>query len=262
MYSTGSPTQKENTPLNGSTSRNIGNLTERPQNIMSSDVVVIKDLWSTGTPKGHAKTHSMSSNIPVLRGRTPSLSRPTTSPGKTSPQKLRLQSPQKLRERLQNESKAINEAEASLQTELSKIGQEMAKLTTSSTVRTVDLSKLTTTVGELETRIPEVIKDLTTRNEAIKVDLEKSLQASEFKVKGLDQLYKESSAENELLYEKFNGELGKIVKALKGKGKDDKEELISKVKDASEETAKIKKENARLRREVLTLRALLKGNEA
>jgi len=74
-------------------------------------------------------------------------------------------------------------------------------------------------------------------------------------------LYKESSAENELLYEKFNAELGKIVRALRGKGKEDKEELVAKVKDGSEETAKIKKENARLKRENLTLRTLLKGND-
>ncbi|KAE8444719.1 hypothetical protein EG329_014279 [Mollisiaceae sp. DMI_Dod_QoI] len=260
MYSTGSPSQKENTPISGSAARNIGNLTERPNNIMSSDVVVIKDLWSAGGSKGHSKALSMSSNIPTLRGRTPSVSRPTSSPSKPS-QKLRLQSPQKLRERLQNEAKAINEAEASLQNELSKIGEEMAKLNTSSTVRSTDLTKLTTTMNTLESRIPEVVKELTTRNDSIKADLEKSLQASEFKVKGLDQLYKESSAENELLYEKFNAELGKIVKALRGKGKEDKEDLITKLKDASEETAKTKKENARLRREVLTLRALLKGNE-
>jgi uncharacterized protein YukE len=202
------------------------------------------------------------SNIPTLRSRAPSASRPTSSPSKPSPQKLRLQSPQKLRERLQNEAKAINEAEASFQNELSRIGEEMAKLNAGSiSIRPADIQKLSATMSALESRIPEIIKDLTQRNEDVKKDLEKGLQASEFKVKGLDQLYKESSAENELLYEKFNGELGKIVKALKGKGKEDKEDLISKLKEQSEETAKVKKENARLRREVLTLRTLLKGNE-
>jgi hypothetical protein len=138
----------------------------------------------------------------------------------------------------------------------------MAKLNASTSLsRSADLEKLSLGITALESRIPEIIKDLTSRNDAVKSDLEKSLQASEFKVKGLDQLYKESSAENELLYEKFNAELGKIVRALKGKGKEDKEELVSKVKEGSEETAKVKKENARLRREVLTLRTLLKGNE-
>jgi septal ring factor EnvC (AmiA/AmiB activator) len=227
----------------------------------TTDTVVVTDLWAAN--KGHSKTNSLSSNIPTLRG-TPgpstSASRLTSSPQK-SPQKLRLQSPQKLRERLQNEAKAIGEAEASLQSELSKIGEEMAKLNTASSARASDLDKLSRKIAALEGRIPEVVKELQSQNEQSKLELEKSLQASEIKVKGLDQLYKESSAENELLYEKFNAELGKIVKALKGKGKEDKEELVGKLKESSEETAKTKKENARLRRELLTLRALLKANE-
>jgi hypothetical protein len=263
MFRSGSPHQKNDSPLLYSTSRPVGSLTERPQNIMSnSENVAIKDLWSLSPTKSHGKTTSLSSNIPTLRGRAPSAGRPLSSPPKPSPQKLRLQSPQKLRERLQNEAKAISEAEAALQAELSKIGEEMAKLNSStSRVVSTDLTKLSGSIVALESRIPEAIKDLTACNEAVKADLEKSLVASEFKVKGLDQLYKEASAENELLYEKFNGELGKIVKAIKGKGLDGKEEMLGKVKDSSEETARIKKENARLRREVLTLRALLKGNE-
>ena len=107
MYLAGSPNQKENSPQ-GQLLRNIGNLTERPHNIMSvPDTVVVKDLWSAR--KGHSKSTSMSSNIPTLRGtnhnRAPSTARPTTSPQKPSPQKLRLQSPQKLRERLQKRGK-------------------------------------------------------------------------------------------------------------------------------------------------------------
>jgi hypothetical protein len=261
MYLTGSPNQKENTPL-VLASRNVGNLTERPHNIASTpDTLILKDLWSAG--KGHTKSASMSSNIPTLRAanreRAPSTSRPTSSPQKPSPQKLRLQSPQKLRERLQNEAKAINAAEASLQNELSKIGEEMAKLNSGSSVKPKEFERLASSMKSLEARIPEVIKELTTSNDQVKQDLEKSLQASEFKVRGLDQLYKESSAENELLYEKFNLELSKIVRALKGRGKEDKEELVAKMKESSEETAKTKKENARLRREILTIRTLLKG---
>ena len=258
VFAAGSPNQKENTPI-GSTSRNMGNLAERSQNIMSPSDAAAKELWPG---KSSAKTASMSSSIPTLRrDPAPSSSKPITSLSK-SPQKLRLQSPQKLRERLQNEAKAINEAETSLQNELSKIGEEMAKLNAgSSTVYQKNLESLSATMRALESRIPHIVKELTARSDKIKEDLEKSLQASEFKVKGLDQLYKESSAENELLYEKFNGELGKMVKALKGRSKEDKEELISKLKEASEETAKTKKENARLRREILTLRTLLKGNE-
>lgn len=262
LHKAGTPQHKEHGSIS---SRNIGNLTERPRNIMSDDAVIVKELWSA---KGHSKTISQS-NIPVpkgvLRENTPTStqSRLISSPSKASTQKLRLQSPQKLRERLQIEAKAVNAAEADLQSELSKIGEEMAKLNFGRTTHTssIEVQKLSNSVKALESKIPVIIKDLTTRNEIIKKDLETSLQASEYKVKGLDQLYKETSAENELLYEKFNGELAKIVKALKGKGKEDKEELVAKVKEATEESAKWKKENARLRREMLTLKTLLKGNE-
>jgi hypothetical protein len=258
----GLPQQKDQGSVS---SRHAGNLTERPQNIMSDEAVVVKDLWSA---KAHSKTISQS-NIPVpkgvLRENTPTSTptKPVSGPQKGSLQKLRLQSPQKLRERLQNEAKAINTAEASLQSELSKIGEEMARLNAGRTTHnsSAEIQKLSDNVKALESKIPVVIKDLTSRNQAIKEDLEASLQASEYKVKGLDQLYKEASAENELLYEKFNGELGKMVKALKGKGKEDKEELVVKMKEATEETAKWKKENARLRREIVNLKTLLKGNE-
>lgn len=274
---TGSPTQKENIPYNSATlPRSIGNLTERPLNITSTpDVVAIKDLWAANstptnsTPKSHSKTLSLSSNIPTLRGH-PTPPRPMASSGRVGPQKLRLQSPQKLRERLQTEAKAISEAETSLQNELSKIGEEMAKFTASShrsstsPSRSSEIAQLIRSVQTLEARIPEVVSEMTTRNSAIKNDLEKSLQASEFKVKGLDQMYKESSAENEILYEKFNAELEKIVKAVRAKnvgGKGEKDDLMTKLKEASEEVARVKKDNARLKREVLTLRGVLKAYE-
>lgn len=253
--------------------RQIGSLTERPQNIMSgSDIVSIKDLWS---PESATKSHKVSastSSIPILRrgprDRAPSFSTPprqySTMNGKTSPQKLRLQNPKKLRERLERESSAISSTHASLQAELAKIGDEMGKLklTQPSTKGSaLEVEALTSSIRNLESRIPVLITDLNSKNDSIRKDLETSLQASEYKVKAIDQLYKEASAENELLYEKFNDELGKIVKALKGKGKEEKEELVIKVKDASEEAAKIKKENAKLRREAATMRTLLKSYE-
>lgn len=271
---TGSPTGKDSkeNETKPSTLRSIGNLTERHQNIMSQND---RNPFASPTSptKGHAKTLSLTSNIPTLHGqsrdRAPSIARPTTSPSKSATQKLRLQSPQKLRERLQNEAKAITEAESSLQAELQKIGQEMAKLTSGtsssslshSNTRDKDISTLSRSIKGLESRIPVLIKDFNSRHDSIAKDMETNLQASEFKLKGLDQLYKEAAAENELLYERFNVELGKIVKALKGKGKEDREELVQRVKESSEEATRVRKENARLRREVLTLKTLLKGNE-
>ncbi|PKS09279.1 hypothetical protein jhhlp_003893 [Lomentospora prolificans] len=218
------------------------------------------------TNRPHSKTLSQSS-IPTLRrpttgGTTDSASRPTSSPTKGGAnQRLRLQSPQKLRERLQTEKQAADEVDASLKSELSKIAEDMARVNGGLGVRSnaIDIRKLSAAVQALEDRLPTVTKDLADRHQVLQRDMESTLKVSEAKVKAIDQLYKEAMAENELLYEKFNSELGKIVKALKGKGRDDKEELVAKLKDQSEETARVKKENARLRREMASLRAAMKG---
>ncbi|KAF7543660.1 hypothetical protein G7046_g9955 [Stylonectria norvegica] len=214
----------------------------------------------------HSRTLS-STNIPTLRpsrqltSGAESPTRPTSSPTRSGTQKLRLQSPQKLRERLQTEKKAVDEVDASLRSELSKIGEEMARVnnTRPSGSQPVDLRRLATSVKNLEDRIPTAVQGMQDKHDAIQHDMETTVKASEAKVRAIDQLYKEAVAENELLYEKFNGELGKIVKALKGKGKDDKEELMARLRDQGDETARIKKENARLKREMVSLRAALKG---
>ncbi|KFZ09419.1 hypothetical protein V502_08760 [Pseudogymnoascus sp. VKM F-4520 (FW-2644)] len=286
----GSPKQKENVNTRVSPARNIGNLTERPHNVQSSDTVTIKNLWSV-PPKSPPKTAAnLASNIPTLKGSprplslplapapvfgTPAFSEiisprkdagPTNIPSPTkSPQKLRLQSPQKLRERLQSEAKAIGEAEAGLQSELAKIGAEMARLSGSPVRGTPsssgpELQRVSESVRALESRIPVVMKDLEGRNAAVQRELDRGLVVAEEKAKGLDQLYREVSAENEILYERFNGELGRIVKALKGKGREEREELVKKVKESSEEAAAVRKENARLKREVIGLKALVKGS--
>ena len=218
--------------------------------------------------KGHRHSKTLSTtNIPTLKP-----SRPGTS-GQDSPtrsgvspsrnQKLRLQSPQKLRERLQTEKKAADEVDASLQSELSKIGEEMARVNKASlsSSQSAELRQLAASVKALEGRLPLGMKELQDRHSAIEKDVETTVKASDAKVRAIDQLYKETTAENELLYERFNGELARIVKALKGKGKEDKEELLAKVKEQGDETARLKKENARLKREMVSMRAALKGME-
>ncbi|KAK3943312.1 Rho guanine nucleotide exchange factor gef2, partial [Diplogelasinospora grovesii] len=221
--------------------------------------------------RGHGKTLS-TSQIPTLKppsriptGSENSPTRPQTSPTKMSSSnnsKLRLQSPQKLRERLQVEKKAVDEVDASLKSELSRIAEDMARVNSAlPRSATTDLRKLSAAVKALEERVPQVMQELQERQADMQREMEATLKATEQKVKSIDQLYKEATAENELLYEKFNSELGKIVKALKGKGREDKEELVAKLKESSEETARTKKENARLRREMVSLRTALKGGD-
>ncbi|KAH8736516.1 hypothetical protein BGZ61DRAFT_527456 [Ilyonectria robusta] len=234
--------------------------------------------------KGHRHSRTLSTtNIPSLRPtrqfasgpesptrrltststRTPGSPTRVTpgSPTRATTQRLRLQSPQKLRERLQTEKQAVDGVDASLRSELSKIGEEMARVNSTRPPgsQSVDMRRLGAAVRQLEDRIPTEVQELQEKHDAIQHDMDTTVKASEAKVRAIDQLYKEAVAENELLYEKFNGELGKIVKALKGKGKDDKEELMTKLRDQGEETARMKKENARLKREMVSLRAALKG---
>ncbi|KAF4444702.1 Rho guanyl nucleotide exchange factor [Fusarium acutatum] len=222
----------------------------------------------TSPAKGHRHSRTLSStNIPTLRPYrsappgSESPPRPSSSPTRRGTQRLRLQSPQKLRERLNTEKQAVDDVDASLRSELSKIGEEMARVnnTRPPGSQSVDMRRVSAAVRELEDRIPTAIQELQDKQNAIQRDMETTVKAAEAKVRAIDQLYKEAVAENELLYEKFNGELGKIVKALKGKGKDEKEELMMRLRDQSDETARVKKENARLKREMVSLRAALKG---
>ncbi|KAK4154527.1 hypothetical protein C8A00DRAFT_32653 [Chaetomidium leptoderma] len=207
-------------------------------------------------------TLKLASRIPALPS-PESPVRPSSSPGHKpagSSQKLRLQSPQKLRERLQTEKKAVDEVDASLRTELSRISEDMARVNSAlPRSATADLRKLSAAVKTLEDRVPQMMQELEDRHAVMQRDMDATLRATEAKVRAIDQLYKEATAENELLYEKFNSELGKIVKALKGKGREDKEELVARLKDSSDDAARAKKENARLRREMVSLRVLLKG---
>lgn len=235
----------------------------------------LQSLFSTPPPSSsggtirrkHAKTIS-SSNIPSLKPSrlpmagafTPISAEFSRSVIRTPTQKLRLQSPQKLRERLQTEKKAVEDVDSNLKSELSRISEDMARVNnTMPRSNTQDLRKLSASVKALEDRIPQVLQELEERQRAIQEDMDASIKASEAKVKAIDQLYKEATAENELLKEKFNSELGKIVKAIRGKGREDREELVSMLKDQSEEAAYVKKENARLRREIVSLRSLLKS---
>ncbi|KAM0509199.1 hypothetical protein ACHAPB_001726 [Verticillium nonalfalfae] len=272
------PRAKSPTPSRIPVSPNTQSLrVPRPQKENISLADIFQPSPSTaGTEKrptrGHHSKNFSTSQIPTLKparsglgsgGESPT--RPSLSPTKTgSSGRLRLQSPQKLRERLQTEKQAVDEVDASLKSELSKIAEEMSRVNNGLGDRTgtIDLRLLTQSVTALEERMPTMLGELNERHSAIQRDMESTLKASEAKVKAIDQLYREATAENELLYEKFNSELGKIVKALRGKGREDKEELVSKLREQSEEAAKTKRENARLRREVISLRTALKGEAA
>lgn len=117
----------------------------------------------------------------------------------------------------------------------------------------------------LEARFETVTGEYKCRTSALERDLESSLVLSEKRVKKLDELYREASAENEALYDRFNTELSKIAKDVRlGHAED---ALKSQLASALDEIGRVKKENFRLKREVGGLRAqsaaaaLLKASE-
>lgn len=105
----------------------------------------------------------------------------------------------------------------------------------------------------LEERFDQLSGEYNGRTSALERDLESSLIVSERRVKKLDELYREASAENEALYDRFNSELSKIAKDVRGGNAETA--LKSQLTEALEEIARVKKENLRLKREVGGLRA-------
>lgn len=235
----------------------------------SSDEVVITSF----SPQ---KRQTSRSGIPAPKGGLTERAWPpngTNMPAKKntqSPQKLRMQSPQKIRERLSQEQKTLTISDESFQAEMTKIGEEMAtyKLQRSptkprSTVPTSRTPSSAATLNNLSTQLATLsttLKDFTISHTAslssISTDVDSSLLVSEKKAHKLDELYREANAENEALYERFNDELGKILgKVKKGEGVD---EMRSRLKEAQDEVVRLRRDNARLKKEVVGLRSMMR----
>tara|TARA_R110002003_G_scaffold96_10_gene7473 strand:- start:6877 stop:11463 length:4587 start_codon:yes stop_codon:yes gene_type:complete len=278
----GSPMRKENSP---------GNVLERAGSMRPKSIAAKADTNDEVTIKSYSPTKKRSerggsvSGIPSLKANTSSglSERPTSgntvkmppssrSPTKTGtapaspPKRLRMQSPQKLRERLQNQQRDIDTASSDLQNELSAIGHELnarsiprlttqisAPPTTSSPSKSVNLESR---MASLERHLKTTLEMLSARSSSIAQDVSTSLQVSEARAKHLDQLYRDMNAENEALYARFNEELEKVTSSAR-KGKAD-EEVQRRLKASEEEAARLRKENARLKREVAGLKAQIR----
>ncbi|PSN62186.1 hypothetical protein BS50DRAFT_502912 [Corynespora cassiicola Philippines] len=231
-----------------------------PMKKRGQSVSAIPTLRSTGSGLTERPTSGNTVKIP------PSTPRSPTKSGSASPKKLKMQSPQKLRERLQNQQRDIETASKDLQQELSLIGHE---LTSRGTPRLMPQSSapqlaspgsptrtLESRIATLEKHLKVTLETLSTRSQAIAQDVSSSLQVSEARAKHLDQLYRDMNAENEALYARFNEELEKVERSVrKGKGN---EEIDSRMRASEEETARLRKENARLKREVAGLKAQIR----
>ena len=224
---------------------------------------------------------------PAARKESSEVMSPT--PG-TATRKLRMQSPQKLRERLQDEQRAISNAHSTLQDELSKIGEEMSSrgpgrmgsvrghsvlspppgfsrtrsntstavpsIPETSPLASISSSDPLSRLKSLEDSLPSLFGGLQDRVVALSGDITTSLTVSETKARRLDDLYREANAENEALYSKVNEELGRVLRGVRGG--DGVGEIRRKLKESQEEEGRLRRENARLKREVLGLRSQLR----
>jgi hypothetical protein len=183
----------------------------------------------------------------------------------SSSRKLRMQSPQKLRERLHAEQQAITAAQISLQDELQSIGDELratpsrmgsVRAGASTNNKPSTPTDLNQRLQTLESRLPHLTTSLSTRLDSIAADVTSSLAVSEAKCKSLDALYREANGENEALYGRFNEELGRILKAVRGG--EGVEEMRRLLRESQEEVEGLKREGMRLRRENAGLRAQIR----
>ena len=201
----------------------------------------------------------------------------TTPPKKATqpPQKLRMQSPQKLRERLSNEHKSYANASATLQAELAAIGNELSalKLTPSkpshiTPIKPLNISTKQSAVSPTKPPTPPSVDDLTSRLDQLTQKLTTHTTTTTFrlnnltseaatvtsqldvanrKIKKLDALYREANAENEALYERFNDELGKILgRVKKGEGV---QVLKDRIGELEKEVSVLREERRVLKRE-------------
>ena len=221
------------------------------------------------------KRNNSKSNLPTPRNGLSERPWPPNSanvPPQATPkpvQKMRLQSPQKLRRRLSQEQKAMTTTGSNLQVEMDKIGEELSALRRPGSSGNGDtprrpaspqknsLQDLSTRLEALQAQLTAFTTSHTTQSTSVRSNLDAALLASENKARKLDELYQEANAENEALYDRFNDELGKILgRVRKGEGVD---EMRTQLKEAQDEAAKLKVENAVLKREIVGLKSTIEG---
>jgi hypothetical protein len=173
------------------------------------------------------------------------------------PQRLKMQSPQKLRERLNSEKQALNTAavDSNLQREIDLIGAELSSamnlggggvgsLRTRTSTQSVDaaakLRDLSTRLAAVETKVGNI--SASASSSAAEVEkLKAQLGKKEKELEDTNKLLNDCVAENDVMFERFNEELVKMSNGFKlGKGE---AEVLDMLKAVREEQARLKREN-------------------
>ncbi|KAA8904653.1 RhoGEF domain-containing protein [Sphaerosporella brunnea] len=168
-------------------------------------------------------------------------------------QRLKMQSTQKLRERLNNEKQALSTAavDSSLQREIDLIGAELnsamnlsssslrTRTTPSQTLQAEKLRDLSLRLLAVEARVS--LLSSSNANSAEVEKLKVQLSKKEKELEDVDKLLNDCVAENDVMFERFNEELVKMSNGFKlGKGE---AEVLEMLKVVREEQARLKREN-------------------
>ena len=216
--------RKENSPMSIRST-----LTERAVNRKSSEVVIT----SLSPQKKKEIPSLISSPRPKLQERP--LPKPNMSPKKNttiSPQKTRIANREKTtRERVESEKQLLVSTQTSLQSELDALSKDLSTSsaghadptlipTTLSAHLTTLQSKIDTTFSTLDARLTTLeasIPPQSSQNDSTpSTTTTQRISSLESKNANLAALYKETNAENEALYDRFNEELAKVLALIKG----------------------------------------------
>lgn len=148
----------------------------------------------------------------------------------------------------------MSSAENVLKDELSKIGEELAQIRigprgtkshTNSTMissSTDEVRRLTSRLTKFESQTTSTFSDLAKKYDILSNTFQTTMAKREQEVKGLDKLYQDVNEENDILFERFNDELGKVATAMRCG--DAEKELLRLLTKTREQEGSMRAENA------------------
>jgi hypothetical protein len=114
----------------------------------------------------------------------------------------------------------------------------------------------------MEARFTAAIADAKSRHEETTRQLETVVAVQHTKIEELAKITREVEGENILLHEKYNENLAKVGKAVRNRGgREDIEALVKDMAAKTDEVKRWRQEVGRLRREAVSLKAVVKGVE-
>ncbi|KAF8537989.1 RhoGEF domain-containing protein [Trichophaea hybrida] len=203
----------------------------------------VRDL-SSSSSLSHGETNLSEKSVESLSEIPMRKFSPRQSGAVTMPQRLKMQSPQKLRERLHIEKQAIMTIDSNLQQEIDLIGIELNspmnfepsfRISAQQSLNDVKQHSLASRLSTIEARINSSVPYLEIEK------LKNQLLRKNNELKDLDKLLKDYVAENDVMFEQFNEEIVKMSNGFKlGKGES---ELLDIVRRIREEQGRLKREN-------------------